>query len=187
MFGKDVEPFQILNFLDNQNFNKILIDKKQYFNSDKRIYLNGTYSESKIGIFTAVCDSIKNVLLEKGFNNPKVLDIEYIIHVEKRKYMPFHKHNFNFYIDPYKGYDPNNTFKTPFESLWVAIFYPHNITDSKFQGKLVVKKAKDDEGVSFQAIPNSIIFHNALYGHEVYFEDKDHTQFRDVWVTQWIC
>lgn len=182
----NVEPFQIFNILSKEDFEKVLIEKDNYLpktiGGSYSKLLNFKYDQKQIGIFAKVCDVIRNTLISKGFENPKVTTFDFLNHVG-RKFMPFHKHWIMEGVNPYE----KNDSVIPYEYFWVAIFYPHNLYEKEYAGKITVRLDENTEGHTFESVPNSIVLHNGLYGHEVEIEELHPTIIRDACFTQWIC
>lgn len=195
MNGKyNIEPFQVFDVLSQTDFEKVLIEKTNFIKPEpgagSTIYFNGNYNESKIGIFSTLCDTIKSILLSKNLLDPRVISLDFLSQTNRTK-MKFHKHIFSPDIDPYKEhspvYDPKNLFSVPYEFFWVAVYYPHNVYDKRYQGELTVKLSEDDKGKTFEAVPNSIVFHNANYGHSVFMQQTSPNYVRDSCFTHWLC
>lgn len=188
-------PFQVLNLLSNEDFEKVLVEKNNYLNTKerggfKRKFKNNS-SLNEMGIFAKVCDKIRNILIESRLSEPKIISINFLNHIN-RNTMSFHKHSpLPKIIDPYKEYNPPKNSKSPyavpFEYFWIAIYYPHNLYDPEYAGELTVKLNENDIGEKFNAIPNSLVLHNGLYGHSVTIPKLHPTIIRDSCFTHWLC
>ena len=196
---KDIKPFQIFDVLSQDDFTKVLTEKFNFIPKGqglKNIKLQLKHSEQKIGVFSKLCTKIEGILTEKGFEDPKVLSIDFI-NQSQRKHMPFHRHWLWEGIDPYKehkNYQPKpesigkSRLAIPYEYFWIAIYYPHDLYDFDYHGTLTVKKEPEDTDVyQFKAVPNSIVMHNGLYGHEVNINKADPSKLRDSCFTEWVC
>lgn len=189
----NVPPYQIFNVLDEDSFKQVVLEKTFFIKNTENGYnkrLKFDYSPESIGIFSKVCDKIKNSLIESGFENPKITSIDFINHVH-RKTMPFHKHWMLPTLNPYGEYNPvknsNSPYAIPYEYFWIAIYYPHELHDIDYAGELIVKLNHDDMGINFNAIPNSMVLHNGLYGHEVKINKLHPRLLRSACFTQWVC
>lgn len=193
---KNIEPFQVFSLLDENDFSRILEEKKKYisqtYSDNKTIIRNKNYSFEKIGTFSKICDKVKNSLVDKGFANPTLTRVQILNHY-KRNYMGFHKHRLQEFIDPYSQNNPflqtkaESIYSTPFEYFWIAIYYTHNLYDKEYAGELTVRLEENDKGITFPCTPNSLILHNGLYGHEVNIPKLHPTIIRDACFTHWIC
>ena len=185
----NLEPFQIFDVLSETDFSKVLVEKNNFISDKQRSRwtkkLNFSYNEKQIGIFSKVCDKIKESLILKGLVEPKVTSIDFLNHVE-RTHMPFHKHWMLEGLNPYDK-EATNSKTLPYEYFWVAIYYPHNLYEKEYAGNLIVKMEENLPGYTFDSVPNSLVLHNGLYGHEVIIEKLHPTITRDACFTQWVC
>lgn len=189
-----MKPFQIFDVLSKEDFEKVLCEKNNFLSTEKRggitKKLNFTYSSDELGIFSKVCDRIKSTLISKGFVEPKITSIDFINHIDRNK-MHFHKHSALPIINAYEEYippkDSKSPYAVPFEYFWVAIYYPHNLNDEEYYGKLIVRLKENVDGLEFKAIPNSLVLHNGHYGHEVEIKKLHPNIIRDSCFTHWVC
>ena len=190
-----VAPFQVFDVLGKEDFDKVLLEKHRFLLNKNAaawtLNLNKRYSDGEIGVFAKLCDKIKLILQDKGFEQPSISSLNYLKQGH-RDFMFYHKHTFLSSIDQYsKNYnpkpDPNNMYAVPFEYFWVAIYYPHNVYEEESAGILTVRPDADAEGIDFKATPNSLVLHNALYGHEVHIKKPHPTLLRDAMFSHWLC
>lgn len=190
----DIKPFQIFDVLNQTDFERVMTERSDFLPNphvtSANKLLNFRYSEKEIGIFAKVCDKIVETLIAKGFEKPKVTSIDYINH-NNRTAMPWHRHWLLHSINPYDKLDKKDESKIPktipYEYFWIVIYYPHKLFDKDYCGKLHVNLNVDDPGYVFDSVPNSLIFHNGLYGHKVTI-DKIHPDLvRNACFTHWVC
>lgn len=175
-----IEPFQIFNLIPESDFQSILEEKHRYFDNTRKespsIDLN-----SDIGTFQKIIDNATNMLIEAGVKNPKAVSLN-LISQYKRFKMDWHKHRLTSECDPYN----NNYSNVDADCFYVGVYYPHNLYHKNTAGTLTVKQHKEDEGKTFDAVPNSIVFHNGYYGHEVAIKFIHPILVRDACFIHWI-
>lgn len=192
------DPFQIFDVLDKKDFSSLLEEKtknwgktiewKNYFQVD-----TNSLSNIKTGILKNLYTRVEETLISKGFSNPEICKFGYT-NSTGRLVFDFHKHVMHPTIDSYKPYDPpahligKNKYAVPFTHFWIAIFYPHDIYDPEGHGDLIVKRDKEDNNpFIFPSTPNSVVFHNGLYGHELRLKTIVPNKIRDALFTHWLC
>ena len=184
-------PIQIFNVLSQTDFERAVTETREYLKKANGFHkkLGLKYSEKSIGVFSKVCDVIANTLNTVGFVSPKITSIDFINHDTNRTVMNFHKHWLNPNISPYEKYSPGKNkshYNVPFEYFCIAIYYPHKCYQ-EYSGELTVKLNKDDVGQTFKAVPNSLVIHTGIYGHEVSMPKKHPTELRTASFTHWAC
>lgn len=192
--GNHVIPFQVFDVLDAQDFKKVLAEKNKVLKSNESPTIHRTYSrtytDEGLGVFSKLRNKLSAILTNTGFIDPTMILIESLDH-DGRTMMHFHKHRFHANIDPYEVYDPkldpSDMYAVPFEYFWVAIYYPHNIHGLEYHGQVTVRLDVDAPGYTFDAVPNSVVFHNALYGHEVRRDNSHPKLKRDSCYSHWVC
>lgn len=206
------EPFQIFNILDEGDFSKVLEEKYNKFqnlpyftqfnkqtkvnrwvNSFEVPVVNFSYPPDKFGIFSKLFSKIEEVLKDKGFVDPVLSTVGYNSHPNRTSFY-FHKHTPHRLIDQYQNYIPlpesvgKSRYTIPFTHFWIAVFYPHDLYDKDYCGNLCVKPDKDSVlEYNFPGIPNSVVFHNGLFGHEIAIKKIDPNKVRDAMFTHWLC
>lgn len=182
---QNIEPFQVFDVLPIELFDRVLKEKANFKKKNIEVsstLLNFKYSEERIGVFAHLCKSIEDILKQKTLPNPKPISIDFINH-NGRTHMPWHKHWIWSGVDPYE----KTPTSLPYENFWIAVYYPHDIYDPEYHGYLSVKLTENDNGYTFPAIPNSLVLHNGLYGHEVHMNKSNPSIRRDSCFTEWIC
>lgn len=176
-----IEPFQIFDLIPKSDFLAILDEKHRYFDNTSKdspsVDLN-----SDIGNFRKVIANAKIELIKRGVKNPQAVSLNFISQFNRFK-MDWHKHRLTDDCDPYT----NNYSNVDAGCFYISIYYPHNIYHKKSSGKLIVKKHAEDEGTAFEAVPNSIVFHNGYYGHEVNIQQMHPILVRDACFIHWIA
>lgn len=198
-----LKPFQVFDVLSQEDFERVLIEKNNYLSKKQpglepgtRGGLNFKFPEKEIGVFALLCDKISDILISKGFKDPDVEEL-FFLNQKLRKFMPFHMHRMSkhryykgsslFNENKHIDYDSKNKYDIPYEYFWIAIYYPHDIYEKDYHGKLTVRKNESSEGFEFQAVPNSLVMHNGLYGHEMERLKIDPNKIRVSCFSHWFC
>lgn len=183
----EILPFQKLDFLDQETFDKLHDIKPKllpYHFDMFLIPLSNKFDEKKLGAFAILGEKIRHYMIEHGYKNPKCNRIGVIRN--NRKHVPWHTHpslgNMNPVLRQEKG-----KHVIPLDQAYVSVFYCHKFDDPKYQGIMGLSKSETSQAdYTFPAKPNSLIIHSAEYGHFADTEELDPTQDRLSCYIHWV-
>jgi hypothetical protein len=180
-----VIPFQTFNVLSDSTLKQIQKDLFELVPYYRDSYLQPikNINSKKILSFSSLCVRIHEIFIDKNYVNPRITRIGII--KNNRPKVPFHLHPNLENMSPVLR-EQQGKFVKPAELSFVAVYYFHDLHESKYQGTLGVKRhAEDTNGYMFPAIPNSLIIHDCTFGHDAKVDEIHPTITRSSCYTHW--
>lgn len=178
-------PFQLFDIVDQKTFQALQTDIKRLLPHHIDMFLEPIFNvrNKRIGAFSDVCVRVQEIMIERGFDDPKINRIGVI--KNNRTHVPFHLHPSLGNMNPLLR-EEFGKYVIPAERSYCAVYYCHDIHERKYQGTLGVKRhAEDTNGYQFPAIPNSLIIHNGTFGHDADVEELHPDISRSSCYTHW--
>jgi hypothetical protein len=123
----EIKPFQTLNFLDGETFDRLYDIKPTLFDMFL-IPIQNKFDENQLGAFAILGEKIRSFMIDNGYKNPKANRIGVIRN--NRKHVPWHTHpslaNMNPILREQKG-----KHIIPLDQAYVSVFYCHKFDEPK--------------------------------------------------------